>query len=189
MLTGDILTTELKHCTTAERQESGDTSKLARITRKEIEAAYAKGTREFSSYDMKGMDLRGANLFRAVFSSCDMRGADLSGANLEQATFRGGQNWFNFEGINLGNTRLEGARFVNSDLSMARDFGSAQLLWTKYEKTVVTAAQFEAICAHIERGVRKYAAGSAALSEVSRMIREADSNLIIVSHISSLERK
>ncbi|MDE1832876.1 MAG: pentapeptide repeat-containing protein [Candidatus Micrarchaeota archaeon] len=183
------MTTELRHCTTAARQESVDTIKLVKITRKEIEAAYLKGTREFSSYDMRGMDLRGANLFRAVFSSCDMRGADLSGANLEQATFRGVQNMFNLEGANLANARLEGAKFINADLTMARDFGCAQLLWTKYEKSVVTTAQFEAICAHIEKGVRKYAEGLSALNEVSRMIREADSNLIIVNHVASLERK
>ena len=38
--------------------------------------------------DLRGIDLSGANLRRAVFDGADLEGADLSGADLRKASFK-----------------------------------------------------------------------------------------------------
>lgn len=74
----------------------------------------------FTGYDLSGIDLRGAYLFRADFFETDCVGADFRGANLASAYFRAAD--------------LRGADFRGTDLKRA-DFYEAALHGAKFDET------------------------------------------------------
>ncbi len=66
-----------------------------------------------SDADLRGADLRGANLSDADLRGADLRGADLRGANLSDADLRGAD----LRGANLSDADLRGADLRGADLS------------------------------------------------------------------------
>ncbi len=95
--------------------------------REAVDADEDFGTLNFTGADLRGMDLRGANLARAFFESADLSGADLRGSNLDQAVLAH---------ATLHNTRFEGASMREANL------GKADLNGTKLDEADLHQAEF-----------------------------------------------
>ncbi len=65
--------------------------------------------------DLRGVDLSGANLRRAIFDESDLEGADLSGADCRDASFVRA----NLMKAALDGADLRGARFIKAKLSLS----------------------------------------------------------------------
>ena len=70
--------------------------------------------------DLRGVDLSGADLRRAIFDGADLEGADLSGADLRGASFRRA----NLMKAALDDSDMRNARFVKAKLSLSNIRGS-----------------------------------------------------------------
>ncbi len=67
------------------------------------------------SKDLRGLDIRKANLVKVDFSGCDLRECNFSYANLKDAIFKGAD----MRDCSLWNANLEGADFTEADLEGA----------------------------------------------------------------------
>lgn len=65
--------------------------------------------------DLRGVDLSGADLRRAIFDRADLEGADLSGADLRNASFREA----NLMKAALDGADLRNARFIKARLGLS----------------------------------------------------------------------
>ena len=78
-----------------------------------------------SEADLRGADLSGANLYDANLSGADLSGANLYGANLRGADLRGANlRWANLYGANLSEANLYDANLSGADLSGANLYGA-----------------------------------------------------------------
>ena len=82
---------------------------LVTLTRKEVLELLAEGK------DLRGYDIRKANLIKIDFSGCDLREANFSYSNLKDAIFRDAD----MRGTSLWNANLEGADFTGANLEDA----------------------------------------------------------------------
>ena len=65
--------------------------------------------------DLRGIDLSGANLRRAVFDGADLEGADLSGADLRKASFKRA----NLMKAAFDDADMRGASFVKARMNLS----------------------------------------------------------------------
>ena len=93
----------------------------------EIVKRYKQGERDFQSMDLKGADLRGANLSRAVLRGANLQDAKLRGANLYRADLSDADlKGANAGGADMKRANLNGANLIGALLSRA-DLNSADL--------------------------------------------------------------
>ena len=98
---------------------------MENMTVQKLLAAYAKGERNFSGADLKGVNLSEANLSGAYLSNANLNcawlsGANLSGANLSGADLRHAElSNANLSGANLSKARLSKANLIGANLDGA----------------------------------------------------------------------
>jgi uncharacterized protein YjbI with pentapeptide repeats len=97
----------------------------------------------FKGIDLKGVDLRYANLSGTILSNTNLSGADLSGANLSNTNLSGtilsntNLSGADLSGVNLSNTNLSGTILSNTNLSGA-DLSGANLSNTNLSGTILS---------------------------------------------------
>ncbi|MBE9079309.1 pentapeptide repeat-containing protein [Romeria aff. gracilis LEGE 07310] len=109
----------------SDRSGASPTSRTAKLTAKDIQAAYAKGRRDFSNQSLSGMGLQrvvlaGSSFAKSVLKKANLQGIDLSNANLSKAdlghaTLRSAK----LGGAYLGSANLEGCDLRGADLTRA----------------------------------------------------------------------
>ena len=72
--------------------------------------------------DLRGINLSGANLKRAVFDGADLEGADLSGADMRRASFKGA----NLMKAAFDNADMRNAIFIKAKMNLS-NFQGAKL--------------------------------------------------------------
>ena len=91
--------------------------------------------------DLSNANLRGRNLKQANLVACDLRNADFGGSDLRGACFIGS----NVTGANFSRSKLSGARFQNANLTGANlsfsDLSGAALFDTNISKVDFTGAE------------------------------------------------
>ena len=102
--------------------------KLIKISQKQLDHLIASGRKNFSEYDLRGLNLRGADLREADFTLSDLRGADFTGANLRRADFREAD----LRKVNLRNADLGLADLRHANLRKA-DLRDANFAWAKLQ--------------------------------------------------------
>ena len=70
--------------------------------------------------DLRGVDLSGADLRRAVFDRADLEGADLSGADLRRASFKGA----NLMKASFDNADMRDAIFLKAKMNLSNFQGT-----------------------------------------------------------------
>ena len=86
---------------------------VMKFNKNEVLALLARGCKKaILDYDLRGADLRGANLTDADLRGANLRGANLRGANLRGANLRGAD----LRGANLRGADLRGANLRGADL-------------------------------------------------------------------------
>ncbi|MEB3337472.1 MAG: serine/threonine-protein kinase [Leptolyngbyaceae bacterium] len=80
-----------------------------------LQAAYAKGKRDFAEYDLSLLNLQKATLTGATFSQAKLSNSNLQGANLANTNF----GRANLSGSNLRDANLGKAYFSHADLQNA----------------------------------------------------------------------
>jgi len=114
----------------------------------EAAARWAALTQSLDSPDLRGADLRSANLTKAFVSGADLRGARFDGADLRETRFDGADlDGARFDGADLreawfGGANLSGARFEDADLRGAR-FDAASLIQTRFLRVNLTSTRFD----------------------------------------------
>ena len=95
-----------------------EASKLKEILEKH--KMWLNGEEGGEKADLRGADLRWANLYRANLREADLYGANLNGANLSKADLRvANLSGANLRGVDLSVTDLSGANLSEADLSGA----------------------------------------------------------------------
>ena len=73
--------------------------------------------------DLRGVNLSGANLKRAVFDGADLEGADLSGADMRRASFKGA----NLMKAAFDNADMRNAIFIKDKMNIYIDIKNSTL--------------------------------------------------------------
>ncbi|CAB1000403.1 pentapeptide repeat-containing protein [Corynebacterium diphtheriae] len=88
---------------------------MARLSREEVEKIIEKAREENKIPDLRGPDLRGANLWGADLRDADLRGANLWGADLRSARLRGANLCSaNLRDANLSNCNFDGMQITET---------------------------------------------------------------------------
>ena len=96
------------------------------------------GEADLEGAKLEEADLEGANLKGANLKGANLEKADLEGANLERANLEGA----NLEGANLEGAHLEGANLKRANLYMA-NLRSAKLYWAKLFRANLAGANLK----------------------------------------------